>query len=256
MTPLLAARQVILDVPGRAPGAPVDFALPGGKMVAILGANGSGKTTLLHTLAGLRAPRSGTVLLAGRAVGAWSSRARAQRLGLLFQDDAAPFPATVEETVAAGRFAHQPMWRNLSSADRQAIADALDVMQLRELARRPLEALSGGERRRVALATLLAQDPPVLLLDEPVNHLDWHHQILIMDHLARLTREAGKTALVSLHDPNLAARYCEHVLLLGPDGAAQWGPSAELLTAERLGWLYRHSFACLDDGGVRVFVPR
>ncbi|MFZ5532326.1 MAG: ABC transporter ATP-binding protein [Pseudomonadota bacterium] len=256
MTPLLAARQLVLDVPGRGPGAPLDFVLAGGKMVAILGANGSGKTTLLHTLAGLRTPRSGTVLLAGRAIGAWSSRARAQRLGLLFQDDIATFPATVEETVAAGRFAHQPMWRNLSSADRQAITDALAVMQLGDLAQRPLEALSGGERRRVALATLLAQDPPVMLLDEPVNHLDWHHQILIMDHLARLTREADKTALVSLHDPNLAARYCEHVLLLGPDGAAQWGPAAELLTAERLGWLYRHPFACLDDGGVRVFVPR
>lgn len=255
MSPL-AARQLVLDVPGRAPGAPLDFELAGGQMVAILGANGSGKTTLLHTLAGLCAPRSGTVQLAGRAIGAWSARARARRLGLLFQDDVASFPATVAESVGAGRFAHQPPWRGLSDADRLAITDALGAMQLGDLAPRALDALSGGERRRVALATLLAQDPPVMLLDEPVNHLDWHHQILIMDHLARLAREAGKTVLLSLHDPNLAARYCPLVLLLGPDGIACWGPSAALLTAERLGWLYRHPFACLDDGGVRVFVPR
>lgn len=252
----LAASRLVLDLPRTSSLHSLDFALKSGHMTAVLGANGSGKTTLLHTLAGLRAPRSGSVMLDGRPVGAWSARARARRLGLLFQDDVEPFPATVEEAVCAGRFAHQSLWRSLSGADRQAIGSALAVMQLADFATRALDTLSGGERRRVALATLLTQDPQVMLLDEPVNHLDWHHQILVMDHLASLVREAGKTVLVSLHDPNLAARYCAQVLLLGHDGTALWGQSAELLTAERLGWLYRHPFACMQQDGVRAFLPK
>ncbi len=107
----------------------------------------------------------------------------------------------------------------------------------------------------MALATLLAQDPGVLLLDEPTNHLDWHHQFVIMENLSRRVHEDGKAALVSLHDPNLALRYCDRVLLLNGDGAAEWGPAADLLTAERLARLYRHPFHRLSQGDVSVFVP-
>ena len=207
----------------------------------IVGRNGAGKSTLLHLMAGELAPDSGTVEVGATVkIGHFSQEGRELDLNQRVYDfihDIADEVRTDEGTFSA----NQMMERFLFPGDLQSV---------------PIGRLSGGERRRVALATLLAQDPPVMLLDEPVNHLDWHHQILIMDHLARLTREGGKTALVSLHDPNLAARYCEHVLLLGPDGAAQWGPSAALLTAERLGWLYRHPFACLDDSGIRVFVPR
>ncbi|MGB7289337.1 MAG: ABC transporter ATP-binding protein, partial [Candidatus Macondimonas sp.] len=159
------------------------------------------------------------------------------------------------EAVCAGRFAHQSLWRGLSRADEEAVASALAAMHVSDLAARPLTALSGGERRRVALATLLAQDPGVLLLDEPTNHLDWHHQFIVMESLAHRVRQGGKTALVSLHDPNLAARYVDRILLLGGDGTAEWGPTAELLTAERLARLYRHPFRQLSQSGMSVFVP-
>ena len=143
----------------------------------------------------------------------------------------------------------------MSRADEEAVASALATMHVADLAARSLTALSGGERRRVALATLLAQDPGVLLLDEPTNHLDWHHQFIVMESLSHRVHQGGKTALVSLHDPNLAARYVDRVLLLGGDGTAEWGPTAELLTAERLARLYRHPFRQLSQPGMRVFVP-
>lgn len=251
----LIARNLVLALPGHAPQAPLNLALAAGEMGAILGANGSGKTTLLHTLAGLRLPHSGTVLLDGRPIGQWSSRARARRLGLLFQDDAELFSTTVREAVCAGRFAHQSLWRGLSHADEDAIASALTAMHVADLTARPLTALSGGERRRVALATLLAQDPGVLLLDEPTNHLDWHHQFIVMESLSRRVRLGRKAALVSLHDPNLASRYCDRVLLLDGDGTAEWGPAVNLLTAERLARLYRHPFQRLTQGGMSVFIP-
>jgi len=251
----LVARNLVLMLPGHAAQAPLNLTLAAGEMGAILGANGSGKTTLLHTLAGLRRPHAGAVLLDGRPIGQWPARARARRLGLVFQDDTESFPTTVREAVCAGRFAHQSLWRGLSGTDEEAVANALVAMHVADLAARPLTALSGGERRRVALATLLAQDPGVLLLDEPTNHLDWHHQFIVMENLSRRVHQDGKTALVSLHDPNLAARYVDRVLLLGGDGTAEWGPTAELLTAERLARLYRHPFRQLSQPGMRVFIP-
>lgn len=251
----LIARNLVLMLPGHAPQAPLNLALAAGEIGAILGANGSGKTTLLHTLAGLRPPHAGEVLLDGRPIRQWPARARARRLGLVFQDDMESFPTTVREAVCAGRFAHQSLWRGLSRADEDAVASALTAMHVADLAARPLTALSGGERRRVALATLLAQDPHVLLLDEPTNHLDWHHQFIVMENLSRRVRQGGKAALISLHDPNLAARYVDRVLLLGGDGTAEWGPTAELLTAERLARLYRHPFRQLSQSGMSVFVP-
>ncbi len=251
----LIAHDLVLALPARAPGAPLNLTLAAGEMGAILGANGSGKTTLLHTLAGLRPPHSGTVLLDGRPIGQWPVRMRARRLGLVFQDDMESFPTTVREAVGAGRFAHQSLWGGLSCADEDAVASALAAMHVTDLAARPLTALSGGERRRVALATLLAQDPGVLLLDEPTNHLDWHHQFIVMESLSHRVRQGGKTALISLHDPNLAARYVDRVLLLGGDGTAEWGPTAELLTAERLARLYRHPFHQLSQSGMSAFVP-
>lgn len=251
----LVARNLVLMLPGHAPQAPLNLTLAAGEMGAILGANGSGKTTLLHTLAGLRRPHAGEVLLDGRPIGQWPARARARRLGLVFQDDTESFPTTVREAVCAGRFAHQSLWRGLARADEDAVASALTAMHVADLAARPLTALSGGERRRVALATLLAQDPGVLLLDEPTNHLDWHNQFIVMESLSHRVHQGGKTALVSLHDPNLAARYVDRVLLLGSDGTAEWGPTAELLTAERLARLYRHPFRQLSQPGMSVFVP-
>ena len=251
----LVVRDLVPAFPARTPGASISFTLASGEMGAILGSNGSGKTTLLHTLAGLRPPHAGQILLDGSPVKDWSTRARARRLGLLFQDDRETFPTTVVEAVCAGRFAHQSLWRGSSAADEAAITDALSAMGIANLAARPLTALSGGERRRVALATLLAQNPGVLLLDEPTNHLDWHHQSLVMEAVTRQVRLDGKTALVSLHDPNVARRYCDWALLMDEDGGTEWGPASDLLTAERLTRLYRHPFRCLRQADASVLVP-
>jgi iron complex transport system ATP-binding protein len=252
---ILIAHDLVLALPGHAPRSPLNMTLSRGEMGAILGANGSGKTTLLHTLAGLRPPHAGTVLLDGRPIKQWSARARARRLGLVFQDDTALFSTTVREAVGAGRFAHQSLWRPISRVDEDAIEDALAALHLSDLAARPLTALSGGERRRVAVATLLAQDPDVLLLDEPTNHLDWRHQSLVMAHLSERVGLGRQAALISLHDPNLASRYCDRVLLLDGNGTAAWGAAADLLTADRLARLYRHPFRHVTQAGRSLFIP-
>ena len=201
----------------------------------ILGANGSGKTTLLHTLAGLRTPDRGQVLLNGHDIQEIPPRERAKQIGILFQDFEAVFPATVMDTVLSGRHPHLDRWQWESAEDHRIGEAALTAMGLGRLAQHPLATLSGGEHRRVEIATLLAQETPILLLDEPTNHLDLKHQTQV---LTRLTlRQPEHLAISVLHDINLARRFGSHALLLFGDGATLHGPVSAVmnrLTLERL----------------------
>jgi iron complex transport system ATP-binding protein len=206
---------------------------------AILGRNGSGKTTLLHTLAGLRAPQHGEVRLDGTPIQAQARRRVAQRLGLLPQDSHDPFPATVLETALLGRHPHSSPWGWESAEDLRIARQALHNVGLPDWDDRDVATLSGGERRRLALATLLAQDADILLLDEPTNHLDLHHQIELTALLARLARERGKTVIMVLHDVNLAARCADHALLLQGEGQTMAGSCARILQTTQLEHLYR-----------------
>ncbi len=250
---MLACEGLDVHVAGR----PLVRALCGrfapGRLVAVLGRNGVGKTLTLHTLAGLRAPSGGAVTLDGRAVADWPRRALARRLSLLPQSVEDPFPTTVLETALIGRHPHLGFWQWEGPAEVEAARRALASADLAGFEARELDTLSGGERRRLAIATLLAQDPAICLLDEPTNHLDPPHQLAVLQ-LFRERADAGGTVIASLHDATLAARYADEALLLFGDGRWEFGACRDVLTAGSLGALYGSPVAEVDWQGRRVFV--
>jgi iron complex transport system ATP-binding protein len=232
----------------------LEFSVMPGQCWAILGRNGAGKTTLLRTLAGLRPASAGTIELAGLPLAQWSPRDIARRRAVLPQDDSDAFAATVLETALVGRHPHLSRWQ-WEGADDLAIARAaLVAMDIGSAEARDVRTLSGGERRRVALAGLLTQQPDLMFLDEPSSHLDLAHQLALLDRLAGLARSENKAALMVLHDVNLAARCCDYALLLD-GGVAQAGPAQELLTAPRLSRLYGVALQAIDTGRGPVFAP-
>jgi iron complex transport system ATP-binding protein len=224
-----------------------------GEVVAILGRNGSGKTLTLHTLAGLRVPDGGEVLLDGTPIPELSRRAVALRLGLLPQDLEDAFVSSALETVLIGRHPHLSLWQWESAADEQLAREALAAVDMSAFAQRRTDTLSGGEQRRVAVAALLAQQPATFLLDEPTNHLDPHHQLAVLGLFRRLA-DAGSTVITTLHDPTLAARFADRVLLLYGDGRWLLGPVSTTLTVESLSELYLAPMIELGENGRRVFV--
>ena len=233
----------------------LDLDLQPGQCWALLGGNGVGKTTLLLSLAGLRDSQAGQILLDGEALADWPRRRISRRLGLLFQDQSDPFPATVLETALTGRHPHIHPWQWESPRDLLLAEQALAQLGLTQLARRQVQSLSGGERRRLGIATLLTQAPDILLLDEPTNHLDLRHQIAVLGLLRDLAREQGRLVLMSLHDVNLAARFCDHALLLFGAGECQHGALAQILEPARLSRLYGYPIRALESGGQRYFAP-
>lgn len=226
-----------------------------GECWAVLGRNGTGKTTLLHTLAGLRPPAAGRVLLDGRPLPDCPRRQVARRVGVMFQDYHDPFPATVLETALIGRHPHLGRWEWESGADRELARRALMQTGLAGLEQRPVATLSGGERRRLGLATVLTQDPDLFLLDEPASHLDLNHQISALDHLQGLARKAGKAVAMVLHDPNLARRYCDRALLLFGNGETRFGPTDSLLDRDNLERLYHHPMRAAETPGGPIWFP-
>lgn len=232
----------------------LQLAFTPGQCWAILGGNGSGKTTLLHTLAGLRPITAGTIELDHTPITTLPRRTIAQRLGLLLQESHDPFPATVLESALSGRHPHLGRWQNEGEEDLAIARDALTAVDLGSLEQRLVQTLSGGERRRLAIATLLTQQPQLLLLDEPLNHLDLHHQQQLLQLLRKLAMQ-GRTVVMVLHEPNQALRYCDQALLLYGNGDWECGECKELLTSERLSALYRHPMRLLQAGEERLFIP-
>ncbi|HEV2227522.1 MAG TPA: ABC transporter ATP-binding protein [Steroidobacteraceae bacterium] len=232
-------------------GLSVEFAP--GEVVAILGRNGSGKTLTLHTLAGLRTPAAGEVMLDGVPLAELARRAVALRLGLLPQDLEDAFVTTAMETVLIGRHPHLALWQWETAEDERLAREALAAVDLDDFAARRTDTLSGGEQRRVAVAALLAQQPAIFLLDEPTNHLDPHHQLVVLGLFRELAR-SGRTVITTLHDPTLAARFADRVLLLHGDGRWRLGAVHEALTATTLSELYLAPMMELEQHGRRVFV--
>jgi iron complex transport system ATP-binding protein len=231
----------------------LNLAVRQGEFWGLLGPNGVGKTTLLRTLAGVWEAETGGVHIGGRAMSELPRRSIARQLGMLPQHTGYAFDATCLETALVGRHPHLGPIARETRHDRDLARDALDELGMLHLAQRSCMDLSGGESRRLALATLLVQDPQVLLLDEPTNHLDPANQVTILNVLERRVREQRKAALAALHEVNLATCYCSHVLLLYGDGEWEAGPSGQLLTADNLSRLYRCRVRLVDDGRQRVF---
>jgi iron complex transport system ATP-binding protein len=249
----LATQSLAISAGARQLVTALSIEFAAGEFTAILGRNGSGKTLTLHTLAGLRRPGQGLVRIDGTSLAEMKRRAVAQRIGLLMQDLEESFVTTALEAVLIGRHPHLKSWQWESADDERIARDALTRVNMQDFASRTTDGLSGGERRRVAIASLLAQAPQVYLLDEPTNHLDPHHQVAVLE-LFRQQANAGRTVVATLHDPPLAARFADRVILLFGDGRWTSGPTRETLTAKSLSELYLTPMAEIAAGGRRAFV--
>jgi iron complex transport system ATP-binding protein len=250
----LRCRSLTVRVPGRELLHGLDATLRPGRVVALLGRNGAGKSSLLHVLAGLAVPAAGEVQLGGRALGEWPRRELALQLGLLTQTSEDPFPGTALETALVGRHPHIDFWQWESETDRAIARECLAAVDLAGLEARDVGTLSGGERRRLALATVLAQDPQLYLLDEPIQQLDPQHQLDVLRRLRSLA-DAGRSVVLSLHDPGLAVRFADDVLLLFGDGRWRYGAAADSLNEAAIAELYGIAVRELRWSGGRTFVP-
>lgn len=251
--PLLICSDLTVEVAGRQLVRALNFTAHRGTITCVLGCNGAGKTLTLHTLCGLREPAGGTIAVEQKNLSQWPRKQLAQRLGLLTQTTEDPFPSTVLETVLIGRHPHIDFWQWESQGDREIARAALAAVDLSQFESRDIATLSGGERRRVAIATLLAQNPDLLLLDEPINHLDPHHQIDSL-RLFRARADEGRAVIMSLHDAGLAARFADQCLLLFGDGEWLCGPTADILTQAAITRLYRVAVREIAWEGGRTFV--
>jgi len=249
----LIAKQVDVTAGDRLLVKNLDLALSAGSFVAVLGCNGAGKTSTLHVLAGLAAPAAGSVQMDGVDISRRPRREVARELGVLMQDYEDPFPATVLETALIGRHPHLDFWQWEGSSDHRLAREALSRVGLDGMQSRDLDTLSGGERRRLAMATLLVQDPAMMLLDEPVSHLDPNHQLAMMK-LLRQRADQDACVVASLHDVNAAARFCDQCLLLFGDGRWMSGATASVLTEDALSELYGLRMRALDFESRQVFV--
>lgn len=250
---LLETRRLSTDVPGR-PTSSLDISVSRGEVWGVLGPNGAGKTTLLHTLAGLRKARQGDVLLGGKSLTRLRRRHIAQQMAVVFQERPDSFPATVIESALIGRHPFLSAWDVESAEDIALARKALARMELEGMEQRLVSSLSGGEKQRLAIATAMTQCADIWLADEPGNHLDLHHQVAVMSMMREQANQGG-AVIMCLHDINLAARYCDQILLLYPDGQACWGPVDTMLQPPALERLYRQALRVLEDRGQRVFIP-
>ncbi len=251
----LEARDLRLTYGRRVAIAGVDLTIAPGECVALAGPNGSGKSTLLRGLARLMRPSGGVVLLGGRALAQWPPRALARRLAILPQSPQSSDDLTVEQLVSLGRHPHQGLLGLPTAADRQAVATALALTDLTHLADRPLRALSGGERQRAWIALTLAQEPQLLLLDEPTAYLDLAHALAVLELVRRLNRERGLTVVMALHDLSQAARFADRVLMLHAGRVVADGPPAAVITPATIARVFGVEAEVVRAGGLPVVVP-
>lgn len=230
----LEARELLLGYGGEPVVEDLGLAFEPGGVTAVIGANGSGKSTVLKALARVLAPRGGSVYLDGRALGAWRSAELARRLAILPQSHGTPDDLTVRDLVRYGRFPHRGAPGNGPGDDEAAVARAMSLTSTEAFAERPLSSLSGGERQRAWLALALAQEPRVLLLDEPTTYLDVRYQFEVLDLVSSLNRELGLTVVMVLHDLNHAARYADRVVALVAGRVVADGTPGEVLTEPTL----------------------
>lgn len=253
--PLLEARRLSVSVGGKTVCRDLDLAIRPGEAWAILGTNGVGKTTLLHTLAGLRRPDAGEVLLRGTPMASLRRRQIAREIGLMLQETEIVFPLTVREAVLEGRHPHLHRFHWESPEDEVLAQRALAELDIGGFADRLVQTLSGGERRLVAAATLFVQDPPVLMLDEPNSHLDLYRQLHVLSRVMSRVKDETRAALFILHDVNLASRFCSHALLLHGGGDVSHGAAGEVLNETSIERAFRHPVTRLSGPAGPLFFP-
>lgn len=235
----------------------LNLEVPAGRITGLIGPNGCGKSTLLRGLTRLLKPSTGRVLLDGTDIHSLGAKDLARRLGLLPQTPLAPGGITVAELVGLGRAPHQGWLARNSDADRAAVARALELTGTTELADRIVDELSGGQRQRVWIAMVLAQDTGVLLLDEPTTFLDLAHAIDVLDTIVELNEARGTTVVMVLHDLNLAARYCDHLVAMADGTVVAAGTPGDVLTEQLLADAYGLAAKVVDDpvSGTPMVIP-
>lgn len=235
----------------------VDCTAPGGAVTGVLGPNGSGKSTLLRLVAGALEPEHGAILLSGADLRAMSRRERARRLALVEQENPPEVPLTVLDVVLLGRTPHRSRWGHDSASDVAVARGSLGRVGAADLEGRAFGTLSGGERQRVHLAAALAQEPRLLLLDEPANHLDVAAQLALLDLVGDLTAD-GVTVLMAMHDLNHALRWCDHVVLMSHGRVRAAGLPETVLSPELVEEVYHVRAELIDvgaaGGGRRLLV--
>lgn len=257
-TPALRAEALTLGYrPDRVVVHDLNLDLPRGAVSVIIGANGSGKSTLLRALSRLLAPQHGTVYLDGRCVHTMRARDLARALGLLPQGPTTPDGITVRDLVRRGRLPHTSLWRQWGPEDETALQQALLATDLLELADEPVDALSGGQRQRAWLALVVAQQTPVLLLDEPTTYLDLAHQLDVLELVRSLNRDSGRTIVMVLHDINQACRYADHLVAMNSGRVVAQGHPSDVVTPALLRDVFDvHCRVELNpDSGVPLVVP-
>jgi iron complex transport system ATP-binding protein len=231
---LVRLDRVTVAYRGRPAVRDVSLVIDEGDRIALIGPNGAGKSTLLRAIGGLVEPAAGSVELGGTPVGSLDRLAIARRLAVVPQLAALPFSATVEQVVALGRLPHEHPVRGLRPADRSAVAEAIERVGVGHLIGRDARELSLGERQLVLLAMAVAQEAPLLVLDEPTVHLDLRHQVEVMTLLEDLNAARGTTVLAVLHDVALAAHFFPRLVLLDHGAIVADGPPAEVLGPDRI----------------------
>ncbi|WP_347956941.1 ABC transporter ATP-binding protein [Gordonia aichiensis] len=240
------------DLDGRRIVDGVELAVDIGEVVGLIGPNGSGKSSLLRLLAGLRRPTSGDVLLDGRSLASLSRRQAARRIAFVEQAAVTDQNPTVAEVVELGRTPHRRSWAGASSRDRAVLERVARQTEIEPLLNTPYGRLSGGERQRVQIARGFAQEPEVMILDEPTNHLDIKYQLSLLGLVRALVRDTSAAAIVALHDLNLAAMYCDRIIVLRDGAVTEAGPPAHTITESMLSEVFGVRSRVRHDDGVYV----
>jgi ABC-type cobalamin/Fe3+-siderophores transport system ATPase subunit len=243
----LFADRVTIGYDQRIISTNLSVAIPDRSFTVIVGANACGKSTLLRALSRLIRPSSGSVVLDGQSIASLSAKEVARRLGLLPQTSIAPDGITVADLVARGRYPHQKLLRQWSRKDEAAVIAAMEATRITELSHRLVDELSGGQRQRVWVAMVLAQETPLLLLDEPTTFLDITHQIELLELLVDLNRREGQTIVAVLHDLNHACRYASHIIAMRDGAVIAEGAPRDIVTAELVEAVFGLPCIIIDD---------
>jgi len=256
-THLFQAQQLVTGYDHKAIIHGIDLTIPSHKISVIMGSNGCGKSTLLKTLARLIKPMSGTITIDNEGIGSMSPRKFAKVVGLLPQSPIVPEGITVADLVGRGRFPHQTWLGGWSKKDYEAVAEAMNMMNITPYANLHMDELSGGQRQRVWIAMALAQQTDILFLDEPTTFLDITYQVDILDLLTDLNRKYGTTIVMVLHDINLSARYADHIFALREGRLVAEGIPSEVITSERINEIFGLHCTVIKDplSGSPLVVP-